>query len=78
MRSKIITPSEREAYHFRCICVHKCSASYALIKDIKLKNIENSVGANCVRPRAFAERPYEMYVKLSLPQRGKGDRDSGG
>ena len=42
-----------------------------LIKDIKLKNMENSVGANCVRPRAFTERPYGMCVQLSLPQGGK-------
>ena len=29
-----ITQSECEAYHISCFCVHKCSASYALIKDI--------------------------------------------
>ena len=39
----------RKRYAVFFVCVHKCSASQALIKDIKL----NSVETNCVRPRAF-------------------------
>ena len=63
---QIYSPAQSgcEAYHLIRICAHKCSASYALIKDC------NKIYRLLIKKK--------IRTNKSLPLSGKGDRDSGG